>query len=372
MKIVLLEPYFAGSHRSWAEGYRQHSRHQLEILSLPGSHWKWRMHGGAISLAKRYIEQQLKPDLILATDMLDLNLFLSLTRKVTANIPTAIYFHENQLTYPWSPKDEDTKQQRDNHYSFINYASALTADRVFFNSQYHCDTFLQALPAFLKAFPDHQETDRAALIKAKSSVLHLGLDLKAMDAIKPPKPEKPNRAVILWNHRWEYDKNPDFFFKVLTDIAERGVEFKAIILGQQYGKQPECFEHFRNQYADRILHYGYVASREEYVKWLCMADILPVTSQHDFFGASIVEAMYCDVIPLLPNRLAYPEHLPKQFHRTFFYDKDDELTNRLQRMIFDVRVLRPQKVAHFIEKYDWSSLSKLYDEQLEGVTKPNT
>mgnify|MGYP000456988033 CR=1 FL=1 len=37
---------------------------------------------------------------------------------------------ENQITYPWSPQDEDVKYQRNNQYGFINYTSALAADQV--------------------------------------------------------------------------------------------------------------------------------------------------------------------------------------------------------------------------------------------------
>ena len=38
-----------------------------------------------------------------------------------------------------------------------------------------------------------------------------------------------------------------------------------------------------------------------------MSDILPITSNQDFFGGSIIEAMYCETTPLLPKRLTYPE-----------------------------------------------------------------
>src|SRR3954466_7841381 len=100
MKILLLETFFTGSHKKWAEDFKCFSQHEIEIFSLSGSNWKWRMYGGAISLASKasFFEKDLgKVDLILATDMIDLNLFLSLTRKWSHNIPTAIYFHENQL-----------------------------------------------------------------------------------------------------------------------------------------------------------------------------------------------------------------------------------------------------------------------------------
>ena len=52
MKILILEPYFTGSHKQWALGYKKYSKHEVNILSMKGQFWKWRMHGGAVTLAK--------------------------------------------------------------------------------------------------------------------------------------------------------------------------------------------------------------------------------------------------------------------------------------------------------------------------------
>ena len=92
-----------------------------------------------------------------------------------------IYFHENQLSYPWSPRDRDIKKNRDSHYGFINYASALCADKVFFNSKFHLTSYLNALEKFLNTFPDQREISTVATIKNKSEVLQLGLDLSFFD-----------------------------------------------------------------------------------------------------------------------------------------------------------------------------------------------
>ena len=208
MRIVLLEAFYSGSHQLWADGFKKYSKHDITILSLKGKHWKWRMHGGAISLAKQFLEIDFSPDLILATDMLDFSLFLALTKHKSAAIPTAIYFHENQLTYPWSVTDVDVHLKRDFHYGFINFTSALVADKVFFNSQYHYNSFLDALPKFLKMYPDYNELWTINNIKEKAIVLYLGMELNTISPIK----KRNEIPVILWNHRWEYDKNPTFFF----------------------------------------------------------------------------------------------------------------------------------------------------------------
>ena len=366
MKILLLEPFYSGSHKKWAEEYKQFSKHEIEILSLSGSHWKWRMHGGAISLAQLVIPELQKPDLILATDMIDLNLFLSLARSWSHNIPTAIYFHENQLNYPWSSTDADVRLKRDNHYAFINYTSALAADHVFFNSAYHQRAFLSELPKFLKAFPDHQNLGTVQTITHKSSVLPLGLNLQKFDAHKPAKWGEHKRAVILWNHRWEYDKNPERFFQALFEIADRGIDFKLIVLGENYDKRPPIFDEAKVRLAENIIHFGYAQSFEDYAKWLWMADLLPVTSNQDFFGSSVIEALYCNVVPLLPQRLAYPEHIPNQFHSTFFYEEND-LVNKIQHRIMDVKYLRVMNTRQYAERYDWLALGPIYDSEIERM-----
>ena len=113
------------------------------------------MHGAAITLAEQYLKCSENYDLILASDFLDLTIFLSLTRSRTASIPTAIYFHENQFAYPLSPRDSDQSENRNAHFGFINLSSALAADRVFFNSQYNLESFFQGAYDLLKKIPDY-------------------------------------------------------------------------------------------------------------------------------------------------------------------------------------------------------------------------
>ncbi|MCK4622082.1 MAG: DUF3524 domain-containing protein [Desulfuromonadales bacterium] len=368
MEIVLLEPFLVGSHAAWAREYATHSRHQVKILGLNGQYWKWRMHGGAVTLAREFLAADDRPDLLLATDMLDLTTFLALTRKVTADIPTALYFHENQLTYPWSPTDADPAQHRDAHYCFINYSSALTADAVLFNSAYHRRDFLAELPGFLASFPDHTESETVQQIAEKSRTLHLGLNLWQFDALRPaPESASHRPPLLLWNHRWEYDKNPEEFFRALFVLQEQGVAFELAVLGESYRKQPAVFAEACERLDSRIVHWGYAESFTDYAAWLWRADILPVTSIHDFFGVSVIQAIYCNCHPLLPKRLAYPEHLSEEQHERYFYTDFDDLVVRLTQLCRDVEVLRSEKVQSLVAGYDWGVMTEVYDELFAGM-----
>ena len=359
MHILLLEPYYTGSHASWATGYTEHSQHKIDTLSLPGRFWKWRMHGGAVTLARQFLASEMTPDLILATDMLDLTTFLSLTRARTANIPTAIYFHENQLTYPWSPTDRDIAQQRDKHYGFINYTSALTADTVLFNSTYHLESFLGALPNFLKHFPDYNELATVEQIRAKSQVLPLGLDLHRFDKFSLGQANQ--KPLILWTHRWEHDKRPEEFFRALTILSKRGLDFELAVLGENFSRQPAIFLDAEKTLAKHIVQFGYVESFADYAKWVWRADILPVTSNQDFFGASVVQALYCDCFPLLPKRLAYPHIIPSEYHPQCFYEDFDDLVDRLRRAMTNIEQTRQFTLRSIATQYDWQVQSEVYD-----------
>jgi len=107
-----------------------------------------------------------------------------------------------------------------------------------------------------------------------------------------------------------------------------------------------------------------VENRREYCKWLKTADILPVTSNHEFFGIAVLEAIYCGVRALLPKRLSYPEHFDPIQHPEMFYETFAELCQKLRKMIKcpSPIVNNPTSLATEVAKrYDWKRVAKQYD-----------
>jgi glycosyltransferase involved in cell wall biosynthesis len=358
MRVALLEPYDTGSHGAWLRGWAQHSAHQLGLLTLTGQFWKWRMHGGAVTLARRYLEQGVGAEAIVATDMLDLSTFLALTRAQTHGAPCALYMHENQLTYPTRPGDK-----RDLHYGFINYASMLCARRVWFNSAYHLESWFDELPRLLKHFPDYNELPTVAALRARSSVLPLGLDLARLRALRPDRPRQ-GPPLILWNHRWEYDKNPTEFLRALYVLAERGLEFEVAILGEVFVRVPPEFEEARARLGGRIVQFGFVERYADYARWLWDADIVVSTALHDFFGAAVVEALACGCHPVLPDRLAYPQFIPAEQRAAVLYRSFEELVERLTRLVSGGPRL---DLSAAVDCYDWPTVAPRYDAALEEL-----
>jgi glycosyltransferase involved in cell wall biosynthesis len=365
MRICLLEPYDTGSHGAWVRGYARHSRHEIVPLTLKGQFWKWRMHGGAVTLARAYRERfgaEPGPDLILASDMLDLSTFLALTRDLTHATPTALYMHENQLTYPLRPGE-----QRDLHYGFLNYASMLCADRVLFNSQYHLDAWFDELPRLLKHFPDYNELHTVAEIRARSAVLPLGLDLEALDAHRVAKANGP--LLIVWNHRWEYDKDPETFLQALYALDATGLPFQVALLGEQFVRVPPSFQEARERLGTHIVQFGYVDSFAEYARWLWRADMAVSTALHDFFGAAVVEAIYCEAMPMLPDRLAYPQFIPDALRHLCLYRGFEALVERLVWAARDPERARGVSLREAVSPYAWRRMAPRYDDLLASLRR---
>jgi glycosyltransferase involved in cell wall biosynthesis len=260
--------------------------------------------------------------------------------------------HENQLVYP-SQHQEDYDRQ----YPLFNFKSMIAADRIFFNSQFHLDALFDALPKFLKAFPDKRNIDLLSGLKEKSQVLSLGID--------PPMPDIQTRndiPVILWNHRWEHDKHPDLFFKSLITCSELGLKFRLIVCGEHFDQTPDIFKRAKDILAQHIIHWGFAETREVYQTLLAQSDLLPVTSHQEYFGLSVMEAAAYGVDLLLPNRLVYPELYKGSAAQ--FYDSDRAFEQLLQASIQSPRFSKID-----VSQYYWKEVVKDYEQAFRALIK---
>ena len=358
LRILAIEPYYGGSHRAFIDGLARASRHDWSLVTLPARKWKWRMRGAALHVAP-LLDQPF--DLLFASDFLDLATLVGLAPRRLADVPKAVYFHENQLTYPVLHESE-----RDYQFAFTNLTTCLVADRVFFNSDFHRCEFLDAAASLMRRMPDFVPAGLADTIAARSATLPLGIDLRSLD-VEAPTREGP--AVILWYHRWEYDKNPEEFFAVLFDLADDGVPFRLAVAGEQFRQAPPIFDVARRRLADRVDQFGYLESRDDYARLLHRADIVVSTAHHEFFGVAVIEAIYCGCFPLLPHKLTYPELLPQEHHARHLYRHRADLVERLPQLIAGLDDVRRTSLRHVAERYDWSARVADYDDALARLAE---
>ncbi|MDR9451862.1 MAG: DUF3524 domain-containing protein [Acidimicrobiia bacterium] len=362
MHILLVEPYFGGSHAAWAAGYARASVHEIDLLTLPARFWKWRMRGAALTLAEQtreLIANRGQPDLVVASDMLDLPTFLGLTRDVVGRPAVALYMHENQITYPPPPG-----ANIDHSYGFSNWLSAVAADLVLFNSHYHLEEFYSVLPGLLGSLPDFTHVDSIPPVRARSEVLPVGIDLERLverrDAEGPP--------VVLWNQRWEYDKNPEAFFGALYRLIEEGLEFEVILAGENFRNVPAEFAQAESRLGKRLIYQGF-SPDEDYFDLLSRAEVVVSTAFHEFFGVAVVEAIAAGSFPILPNRLSYPELIPDDYHQVCLYDDDDALVDQLRWALThrsEVHSMSPG-LARAMSRFGWSTLADVYDTRFEQL-----
>jgi glycosyltransferase involved in cell wall biosynthesis len=362
-KILLLNPFHSGSHARWANSLVQYSRHDITLLKMPGVHWKWRMHGAAVHFAK-LIEQRKYPyaDIILTTDMMDLSILKSMIGSKYPEVKWISYFHENQLSYPWSVEDSDPALNRDLHYGFINFTNALVADRILFNSYYHKNDFLKNLDNYLRSLPDFQLNYHTKSIEQKAKVLAPGIPV----AHAKGKVQTNKSPIILWNHRWEYDKNPETFFRALKTLKDAGYDFQLMVIGKSFKEKPKVFAEARAEFSAQIFHWGYIENTDSYIDFLQHADILPVFSNQEFFGISVLEAISNGICPLLPNRLAYPEAIPLKLQSQYLFDTEEEAITTLKQWL-DESIPKNKALIEHTVQFQWPSLIHKYDDYFLSI-----
>ncbi|MGH2542965.1 MAG: tRNA-queuosine alpha-mannosyltransferase domain-containing protein, partial [Ardenticatenaceae bacterium] len=284
---------------------------------------------------------------------------------VAGRVPVALYCHENQLTYPPVPGSK-----RDLHYGWINYVSSLASDAIFFNSRYHLEEWYDELPRLLKHFPDFNDLERVPALRERSRVLYPGVNLRRLDQPAeysgiPLRGAPGEPPLILWNHRWEFDKNPQEFFRLLGRLDDLGLPFRLAIAGESFRNSPTEFLEARQRFGKRLVHFGY-ASAGQYRALLQRSDIVISTAIHEFFGIAIVEAIYAGCAPLLPWRLAYPELILPEKHDLFLYHDSGDALKRLQQWLSEgvpeIEALR----AH-VARFDWQAITAEYDMIFEGL-----
>nr|WP_319493742.1 DUF3524 domain-containing protein [uncultured Desulfobacter sp.] len=365
MKILFLEPFYGGSHRAVADGFARCSCHQVDIVSLAPRFWKWRMRGSALAFV-RQIENINDYDLVFASDMVDITDFKALAGPQCP--PVALYFHENQLSYPLEPGE-----QRDFHLGFTNIMSALAADAVFFNSQFHQADFFSAAKRLIRKMPDLRPGWVLDKIQRKTGILYPGIDLDAPPSgLLAQQAGSLDRPMVIWNHRWEYDKNPKVFFSVLERLKRRGILFYLAVMGEQYGTVPQAFEDIETRFDGELLVCGYQEQAEDYKKWLAKGSVVISTAIQENFGISVMEAVAHGCMPLLPNRLSYPELIPEHLKSDVIYQDDADLESRLEHILTNPYAYVEKAAALSVHAagFAWQHMGKKWDDALSRTIGP--
>ncbi len=325
LSILALEPWLGGSHARTLELWGARSAHAIQVAGLPARHWKWRMQGAAPVLAQR-VAQGPPPDALFASGYLDLPTFRGFLPPAWRHVPALAYFHETQFTYPRRTGEEEVDApDPDYSYGFKNVLTCLAAERVVFNSAFHRDAFGAAAERVLAALPGPNLGGRLIQALDAARVVAPGVDV----AGTPLGPGAPAGAPlrVLWNHRWEHDKDPLAFLDAVRCAVDAGARLELELCGASFERSPDGVAQRLEGLGQVVRQRGFRSERRDYVGDLGQCDVVVSCARHEFFGVSVLEALAAGCRPLVPRRLAYPELLAGRADA--FYADDADLAARL-------------------------------------------
>ncbi|MFV0317368.1 MAG: DUF3524 domain-containing protein [Microthrixaceae bacterium] len=371
LSVLVLEPFFTGSHEVWARGWQEHSRHDLHLLTQPGTHWRHRMMAASVPLAeatREHIERLGRPDVVVASDMVDLAGYLGLCRDELAGVPTVVYFHENQLTQPTSPNG--VGGLRDRHLAWTNWRSLLAADEVWFNSAWQRDSMTDALEDLLAHGPaGDDQRPLLAQVRDRFRVRPVGCDLTDLLEIERPVHDldagtPPEPPLVLWNHRWAHDKGLDVAVASMRAVAGQGVDFRLAVVGTDDHHDPARGDKMLEPLGDRVVHRGWMEP-QRYRQLLGEADVVVASARQENFGIAVVEAVAAGCVPVVPDALAYPESITDEKFRY----PPGRLTTALRDVLSDIEGFRRkcQPMRESLVRFDWSNVAPEDDDDLEAV-----
>ena len=357
MNLLFLESFYGGSHRDFADGIKKFWSGNVDLLTLPARFWKWRVRGAAFEFIQRISKSKLSSyDALFVTSLIGLADLKSYWGSECP--PVFIYMHECQLNYPL-PKGEIL----DAHFVMNDFSNLFHADKILFNSETHKNSCFEKLSEYIKKMPDFIPKNFIKQLSENSEVIYPGCHFNRFEDFSEWPATEP---TIVWNHRWEFDKQPEEFFAVLYRLKDSGLRFRLRVLGENFQAKPKVFEEARVKLEDFIDHWGFVKDRNEYYRHLRESQIVISTAIQENFGISVVEAIAMGCFPLLPQRLSYPEILPISYHSDCLYRGRRDLFSRLSRIVEEPQNYEnlSRKLAIGMQKYSWAKQISCFERSI--------
>ena len=360
--VLLVEPFFTGSHQAWAEGWRQASRHDVHVLAGSGMGWRRSMRTGSTVLTDRaaeWVATHGLPDLVVGTNMLDLASFLGLSRRLLGPVAAVQFMHENQFSYP-----RQVGEPLDSGLAWMQWRSLVVADEIWCNSEYHRRSLLDGLTML----DDGAETVvDADAIESKMWVGHLGIDVDACRRAVPA--SGPRRPLVVSNQRWHHDKDLGSVLRAIRTALEQGFDCEVALLGDPMGGEADALAPLIDELGDAVVVRGHLP-RHEYLDVLRRADVVVSAARNENFGLAVVEAIAAGAWPVVPAALAYPEVVPSEFHGSCLYEPGG-LGVRLREVLGRIAAgeASPVGLAESMARFDWAVVARALDERVERLLR---
>jgi len=157
--------------------------------------------------------------------------------------------------------------------------------------------------------PDGVAPELLERLAARSEVLPVPLTLPEA----PLRRDSSGPLRVLWNHRWEHDKGPDRLLALIRTLEADEVDFELYVTGQRFRRVPPALSVLARRYPARLAQFGPIAEQAAYRALIARMDVVLSTALHDFQGLAVLDGIAAGCVPLVPDRLAYREFVPKRF-----------------------------------------------------------
>ncbi|XP_054237021.1 glycosyltransferase-like domain-containing protein 1 isoform X4 [Indicator indicator] len=387
MSVLLIEAFYGGSHKQLMDLLQEELRDDCVLCTLPAKKWHWKARTAALYFMQT-VPASTNYRILFASSVLNLAELAAL-RPDLGKLKKVLYFHENQLAYP-----VQKCQERDFQYGYNQILSWFMPEHKLAHLEKviavkrHGDAYQsEGLPgqqngrALMRNSNTHHEsglceaqpgldtTQLEGLPSPVTAPVRLSKS-EASESTNPCQEEDKQRLTfnlsntlsglddqqrplhIAWPHRWEHDKDPETFFKVLLQLKEKDLPFHVSVLGETFTEVPDIFSEAKKALGSSVLHWGYLASKNDYFQALCMADVVISTAKHEFFGVAMIEAVYCGCYPLCPKALVYPEIFPAEY----LYSTPEQLFKRLQNFCKRPDIVRKHLYKGETAGFAWAAL----------------
>lgn len=367
-KLLLVSAYDATSHRGWAE---QIIRGCPEYAWTPiygaARNFAWALRGRPLQW---FLDPKLAPVLeqefsgVVVTSTVDLAAMKALFPALRSR-PTLLYMHENQFAYPSNPAEDPKRASRQQAHRIdacmVQLYALLAADLVVFNSEYNRASMREGITKLMAKMPVALDLSRIDRCLDRARIVAVPLE-DGHNKLPRSGRGEAGAPVIVWNHRWEFDKAPERFLAALDRLSEEGVDFSLMLLGPNADQSHPVLREILQRHAARVWIHQNIENREAYFRALASADIAVSTALHDFQGVSMMEASRCGVYPVVPDRLAYREFYPPRFRYPSFPADPERECEALVRAIKSAIEDRQAGLAlpRQMQRYNWSALATQY------------
>jgi hypothetical protein len=348
LDILALEPFYGGERRAMLDSVLQCSRHRWTLLKLPPRRIERRLAAAANWFAEQISRHWSgRLDVLFASEAINLPELYRLAPRLT-EYPSIVYFHDNQLSAPPSP--------RGGPVDVINVFTAAAASEVWFNSLSHLRRFLALATKLVERHPELSTRNPMPRIAANAQVMPPPMDMAVVARVKenhPDRPQRDPRAIFVETRSADIQLLND----ALSELELRGEQFRLVTVGP--------VDHLGPRWQRRT-----VKEDDEVGQILGMLECGLVASvkRAAAFDYLVTRAILAGCRPVLPDVGVYTELLPESLHAMCLYPlKDEPLADLLMFAMEAADSWHPPDLRTTIERYEAINACQLFDDRIEQL-----